>query len=276
MITVTPCHHPLRTASCPSRRLRPTHCRLLPFPTTSRRGAAVRFDGSRSTTLRVVISGRSRTSVCWAAGDSARRSSAHQFLYCWAAAASARRLSRCRSGSAVAGGCGLGPVPHSTGTAAPAGPDRTMWIIAAVLAVELLACFGISATGFLVLRNHDFAAGTTTNGEPGAGPSGKTFADAATFTPILSRYAFQRGFVRRRVDAAGTIVAVRLFQFGLTEFADDFAEYLKQANEHQGWNAPTAVPAADGADTQVRPGREAGGSTRSACSSRTNCWPWST
>jgi hypothetical protein len=184
----------------------------------------------------------------------------------------------------------------------PRPSNRAVWIIASVIAVLLLACFGISATGFLVLRSHDLAARTTPDGEPGAAPSypnptgppiqkhtgdldryviaapagshawpnkpideqlpdyhtaGKTFADAATFTPILSRYNFQRGVLRRWVDADGTIVAVRLFQFGLTQFADAFAQDMKQTDELQGWSAPTPLPAAAGAETQVRPG-EAG------------------
>ncbi|MCU7723561.1 hypothetical protein ODJ79_07540 [Actinoplanes sp. KI2] len=189
--------------------------------------------------------------------------------------------------------------------AAPVPPRRsnaTVWILVAILVVSLLACFGISATGFLVLRHHDLAT-RTTGGEPEAQPSypnptgppiqkhtgdlagfviaappgshawphqpinqqlpdykaaAKTFADSAAVQPMLTGNVFQRGFARRWVDAHGTMVALRIFQFGLTTCADDFAADVKQANESQGWSPASPVPGADGADTQVRPGKEAG------------------
>jgi hypothetical protein len=78
----------------------------------------------------------------------------------------------------------------------------------------------------------------------------------ATFTLLLLRGVFQRGFARRWIDANGKMVAVRIFQFGLTEFAGEFAEETERVNEHHGWSAPAPVPAADGACTQVRPARK--------------------
>ncbi len=194
---------------------------------------------------------------------------------------------------------GWGPYPTP-----PRRPNRTVWILASVLVVLVLGCFGIATAGFLAVRNHDVQARATGSDEPTAEPisanpteppiqahtgdlsqyviaaptgshawankpideklpdldaAGKTFADAATFRPILARDVFERGVVRRWADADGTIVTVRIFQFGLTQFADDFAEGTERAYESQGWSAPASVPGVDGAYMQVRRAREKGG-----------------
>lgn len=82
--------------------------------------------------------------------------------------------------------------------------------------------------------------------------AGRTFADAATFKPLLSRNAFERGVERRWVTADGTTATVRILQFGLIVLACKFVSDMKQAYDSQGWTDPTPVPGVDDTNTETR------------------------
>jgi hypothetical protein len=68
---------------------------------------------------------------------------------------------------------------------------------------------------------------------------------------ILRRYQFRRGFVRRWVGSDGSIVELRLYQFGSPRLAHEF--YVEdKLLDGIGWGHPSSVPAVPGGLTYVR------------------------